>query len=361
MKKFVVIFLSIVALGLAMTSLTYAGEVIDGEYLSDEALEKRRLFEEAINNPPPQVEGETFTGYGRVIDQNGDPISNAKVEVHWKRIEIIMGIGFKVHVDEEWVATDPNGYFSVTTPNGAIPSFWQVEANGYESQVDISPYNQNDNEREAMMKNSMNDPIILHMRKLNPTTFLLKSKSGYYFSEPTTTLSYTMIPGLMRQIKPDLSNIRKPIQKDLVFSVNKNEDGSYTLHIRLIPKNGGSMQLLDEYLYESPADGYQPNVTLTIRPEDGEVTKYLYFTSRKTAVYSRMTVGLKVRSSDGMLDLDCNTWTNPYGKRNLEWEPDLPFDAEEHFRREAQKALNEGTLPPEPENLQALIDQYNGK
>lgn len=26
---------------------------------------KRRLLEEAINNPPPQVEGETFTGYGR--------------------------------------------------------------------------------------------------------------------------------------------------------------------------------------------------------------------------------------------------------------------------------------------------------
>ncbi len=56
------------------------------------------------------------------------------------------------------------------------------------------------------------------------------------------------------------------------------------------------LQILDEYLYEAPAEGYQQEVSLNIRPGDGGVKKYLYFTSRKMPVYSRMEFEVQVDS-----------------------------------------------------------------
>jgi hypothetical protein len=362
MKSYCLFFLSIMFLHLAIPQASTAGEVVDGVYYSDEALEKRQLLldlREAINNPPQDIpEPESFTGYGRVIDQHGNPVVNARVEAQWDRFEIVSGFGLKRLVDDELFNTDPNGYFAVTTPNGAIPILFGVEAKGYEEQMWLSPYaDKHGKERDDMMKNSANDPIILHMRKLNPTTFLLKSGVSHYFKEPNTTLRYTMIPGLLRPIDPDLSKLKKPEQNDLIFTVNKNGDGSYTMHIQPVPEIGGSMQILDDYLYAAPTGGYSQEISLTIRPEDGKVTKYLYFTSRKSSVYSRMEMELRVRD-EGDLQFHSSTWSNPYGKRNLEWEPELPNKLRHKLRNEAEEALINGKLVEEPTDLQALIDQY---
>lgn len=362
MKLLYLFFLAMLFMNLAcpLTSLA-GGEVIDGVYYSEQALEKMRLLQklqEAINDPSyePQ-ESDSFTGYGRVVDQDGDPVANANVEAQWWRNEVVVGVGFKTHTDEMWVVTDQDGYFSVTTPNGAIPTFNKVNAKGYEARWDLTTYNNAGSAQDEMMKNSANEPIIIYMRKLNPTTFLLKSEVGFYFKESSTTLRYTMIPGLLRKIDSDLTKLRKPEQNDLIFDVNKNNDGSFTMHIQPVPKMDSSMQLLDEFLYAAPADGYGQEVTLTIMPEDNEINKYLYFTSRNPGVYSRMEMQLRIRD-EGDLEFHSSTWTNPYGKRNLEWEPELPSRLETILFEEAESALLDGRLAQEPVSLQALIEQY---
>jgi hypothetical protein len=360
MKRLYLFFLATLFMNLACPLTSIAdGEVIDGVYYSDQAMEKMRLLQklqEAINDPnyePRDVE--PFTGYGRVLDQHDNPVANAKVEAHWWRNEVVIGVGIKTHTDTVWVDTDQNGNFSVTTPNGAIPRLYGVKAKGYERQKKLTPYYQGD--RESMMENSVNDPIIVYMRKLNPTTFVLKNETGYYFKESITHLCFTLNQGLLRKIDPDLSKIRKPEQNDFIFVVSKNQDNSFTVQIQPIPAIGGSMQILGDYLYEAPAEGYGQQATLTICPADGDVIKYLYFTSRNPAVYSRMTMDFRIRD-DGQLSFSSTTWTNPYGKRNLEWEPELPSKLETRLFLEAETALKTGRLASEPVDLDQLIKQY---
>lgn len=361
MKRYCLVFLSVLVVNLLLLPSSIAGEVVDGVYYSDEALEKRKLLfdlQEVINNPPQEEEeSEPFTGYGRVVDQYGIPVVNARVEAQWWRNEIIKGIGIKTHTDEEWFNTDQNGYFTVITPNGEIPSINSVEAKGYEYSWKLGLYNQDGNNQENMMENSEADPIILYMRKLNPTTFLLKSETGYSFNETVTHLRYTLNQGLLRKIDPDLSKLTTPEQNDLIFIVTNDGNDHFTMHIQPVPGINGSMQVLDDYLYEAPAEGYKPDVTLTIGSEDGEVRKYLYFTSRKSPVYSRMTMVIRIKDN-GELAFGSTTWTNPYGKRNLEWEPELPNKLRHKLRKEAEKAIKSGKLAEEPEDLAKLMEQY---
>jgi len=61
-----------------------------------------------------------------------------------------------------------------------------------------------------------------------------------------------------------------------------------------------------------------------------------------------------MEASEKKLIFRYDTWTNPYGSRNLEYEPDLPFDLYEKLRKEATAALKSGKLPPEP-NIPQLI------
>jgi hypothetical protein len=350
-KILFVLLLYILGLCLVQPSLAF------DEYESENMREIRELFEHrSVLLAENHEKLQPFTGSGRVLDQDGDPVSGAEVEVHWAYLDPDQD--FKKVILKKWVKADMNGDFTFTLEKAHEPYINNVKSREYEFKRNLSPYfTLNPSEEKRMMANSENEPILLYMRKLNSTTFLLKSGVSHYFKEPNTTLRYTMIPGLLRPIDPDLSKLKKPEQNDLIFTVNKNGDGSYTMHIQPVPEIGGSMQILDDYLYAAPTGGYSQEISLTIRPEDGKVTKYLYFTSRKSSVYSRMEMELRVRD-EGDLQFHSSTWSNPYGKRNLEWEPELPNKLRHKLRNEAEEALINGKLVEEPTDLQALIDQY---
>ncbi len=343
-------------LGLCLVQLGWTAE----EYESENMKEVRQYLKEMLVTLAENHENlQPVSGYGRVLDQHGDPVPGAKVEVHWSYYDPDQY--FKIIVLDKWVIADGNGNFTFILQKAHEPYINQVKSRGYEFQPNLSPYfSAEPDEENSMMANLNNEPITIYMRKLNPTTFLLKSSVSYYCKEPNVTLSYTMIPGLLDPVKPNLSNFRKPEQHDLIFTVTKNEDDSSTMHIKPIPTIGGSIQILDDFFYEAPSGGYSQEATITIPSGDGKIKKYIYFTSRNPAVYSRMAINLRIRD-DGKLSFGSTTRTNPYGKRNLEWEPDLPNKLRHILRKEAEKALQAGTLPEEPADLQQLIEQYSGQ
>lgn len=338
----------------------FPSQAIGNDEYVDTVGQRLKMIDELKKNWPERLDEylktvPPATIKGRVIDQFNEPVPDASVKLQWEYFD--PNEFYTIRIGTEFVTTNNDGLFSFTVNHAFDLTMFGVTRKGYELKQDLSPYYQAGSGQQSLQVNSINEPIIIKMRKLNPTTFLLKSDVAHSFQEPSSLLRYTMIPGLLRKMDPDPGKLTKPEQNDLIFTVNKTDNGSYTVHIQPIPQIGGSMQVLDDYLYEAPADGYLPEVTLTIRPEDGEVKKYLYFISRKTPVYSRMTMDMQI--VDNELRFRGDSWTNPYGKRNLEWEPELPSKLETKLFEEAEKALNNGACPPEPENLQALIEQYS--
>ena len=88
-------------------------------------------------------------------------------------------------------------------------------------------------------------------------------------------------------------------------------------------------------------------------------TLYLYLRSRDPAIYSRLEVYGAFGKAD-FCQVSVNTEVNPYGERNLEREPNLPFDVMKPLKDEARNALRAKKLPLKPD-LPKLIKEAKEK
>jgi hypothetical protein len=293
-----------------------------------------------------------FTIYGKVVDQYGEAVSNAQVRVGWFYLTL-PDLGLST--GEKWVNTDNTGVFSCFILRGDSPSIAEIKKKGYEYIRSSDPTSElGDQAKEEGFKNS-DDPFVFKMRKLGPTTYIYHYDGGGEFSSPDEFVIYDIFHRGFDPIDRELTKLGNPERYDLIFDVTKSGDG-YTMNILPVQETG-SMQIVDQLLYEAPADGYQPEVTINMTAGERRET-YLYFTSRDPAVYSRMEMILD--ADNERLRLRYDTWTNPYGSRNLEYEPDLPNKLRHVLRKEATKALTSGKLPPEPD-IPAMIasGEYN--
>ena len=285
--------------------------------------------------------------YGAVVDQHGAPVVGAEVDASWPYISFDLRDKVKVVT----LTTDVAGRFDFTFGFFGPPLIREIRRKGYEYDRTLNSYNKsNENVQDALISKSSTSPIVFTLRKMGTTTYLQHDgEIKTYFDQPNEFVVYDLFDRGFDAIDRDLAKLRAPELYDLIFDVTK-DGGNYSVKVLPVQETG-SMQFLNQLLYEAPAGGYQPEATIIITNGE-ERTTYLYFTSRKPPVYSRMKIVLI--ASEEKLIFRYDTWTNPYGSRNLEYEPDLPADLHKKLRHEAEKALKSGKLPPEP-NIPQLI------
>ncbi|MBU0673008.1 MAG: hypothetical protein KJ950_00010 [Proteobacteria bacterium] len=312
------------------------------------------LKEKFPNMEISEIIPEKITVYCKVVDQTGAPVDGAKMKV--SRSYISLPNVFDPVVEDEWFVADSTGMINFKTIVEDDVDIFEIEKKGYEFSYFFSPfYDLNEDEAMEAFKQSVNQPIVFTLRKLGPTTYVYKNEGGGRFSKPDSFVIYDIYDQGLYSIDRDLTKLRVPYRYDLILDVTKSTAG-YTFKV-LPVQDTGSMQAVDQLLYEAPQDGYFKEVALTLNVGE-ELETYLYFTSRDPAVYSRMKMELTATETD--LRFRYETWTNPYGSRNLELEPDLPFDLYDKLRKEAEAALKSQKLPPEPD-IPAMIasGQYN--
>jgi hypothetical protein len=286
---------------------------------------------------------------GKVVDQYGNPVSGVSIKASWYYTSPLTLEG---KVEEKTVETDSNGIFFFKSSSSDTPTIREIKKKGYEFSYENNPhFDLTDNEEEERLLRSKDDPVLFYLRELGPTTYLYEYGYNWYVKKETEVISYDAIARRIREVSPDLGELKKPEFIDLVLSsAHDTAEGTYTVRLTA-PLETNGMQVSDTKFYEAPADGYARELTLNFNHGD-EVTKYIYFTSRIPAVYSRMEVACEANPE--RLTFSFDTWTNPYGSRILELEPDLPWSLEGQLEREAISSLKNGTLQPEPD-IPALL------
>lgn len=145
----------------------------------------------------------------------------------------------------------------------------------------------------------------------------------------------------------------------------------------------GGILVSDELLYEAPATGYQPGLTIQVPckgPKDSNPNwgietpspgKYLYLRSRKEPIYSRINMenGFKTHfttSSKDKKTLVQEMWfggaakTNPYGDRILEEATDLPGPLRLKLMDEIDEAHKRGVRPVAPDLEKRVAEWRRG-
>ena len=221
--------------------------------------------------------------YGKVIDENNQPVAGATARMQWNTIGVPGGTSY------QQTLSDGGGLFSLTEQHGKMLEV-RVQKDGYYT-VDggagpvafeyANPSSPNYNEPDA------SSPVIFHLRRKGPGAKLF-SKA---LNVPLTTNHPQDRVNLMQGfIKPDGS---------LTLAADKSKflPGAqpFPWSVTLTMSEGGLVETNDQFPFQAPESGYAPTVTIDMTNIDpdvwrGSVAKTYYFYLPSTNTYGRLTV-----------------------------------------------------------------------
>jgi hypothetical protein len=245
--------------------------------------------------------------YGKVIDQDGQPVIGANVNGYLRSDE-----GFGIN-DEEVegfkTQTDAEGLFQFTGLHGA--RFGQkVGKDGYEMRDEgyIS---------QAGSKTSPNDRATFMMWKLRGAEPMRHSQLHAYIPCDGSVTKFDLLTG---KKNPDGDLIVNLTRNPLNIDRRRPFNWSVTLEI----PNGGVQEISNIYPNEAPAEGYQPTMTLDFPTNKAgwqpEFQHAYYFKSKDGQVYGRMTINIMANFQPPPTLFDVEIYANPAGSQNLEFD-----------------------------------------
>lgn len=288
--------------------------------------------------------------YGKIVDQNTNPVTDASVTVevlHYSADpkELFSG------TETMEVKSSADGCFDVHDAVGRRLFVAQIRKEGCEFVLadntnrgfDYTPGNLN-----IHMPNAAK-PVVFVMRKLGDTTLLLERDSvlavtadnryvtaelfgltSHDLAKGRTTAS-TSWPGTRLRVQQDAGT------GDWIWSFSGKNPGDEVI-------------LLSNRVYSAPAAGYSGEATLRLSGEirNPIVNAFLCLRSANPEMYSILALRLSYTSRDqDMWRVRISSITNPYGDRCLDEEPGLEpyFQRTKALKQQARDALADGRLP----------------
>lgn len=250
--------------------------------------------------------------YGKVVDENGNPVSDAKI--HFGTTDL------SPSGNSSYQRTSAaNGLFSISGIRGKLLTV-KATKEGYSSSKrdNDSFYYAGQNVNFAPDSNS---PVIFHLRKKG-------------LAEPLTHVEfpgfakYFQLKGNSEPIEFDLIN-GKPVplgQGHIRFVFAAGERGRtikrFDWKLTLSVPNGGLKATDDEFPYLAPEDGYEESHEIDMPQSSGNWRSEIqtqYFLKLSNGAYGR--ISFRLLADNGVFRL--NSFINPTGSRNLEFDPEV--------------------------------------
>lgn len=248
--------------------------------------------------------------YGKVVDENGQPVAGAKVEFSWTDLT-------PNGTSEAQTTSDPQGQFTLTAQRGKRLQV-RVNKDGYHRSQEQSAGNF---EYAAFFEPSYyqpdpNAPVIFRLRKKgNPEPLIVRQ-----------TLYGIRIDGTPHYI--DLATGKKTvggaqtgdIAIRLVRPANPGQRFDWSLELEGV--NGAElMESADELLFNAPVDGYQPKLEYEMKADDPSwragLQKRLFVRGRSGKLYALLQADVMATYNEqASVDLEVNA--NASGSRNVE-------------------------------------------
>jgi hypothetical protein len=296
------------------------------------------------------------TIYGKVVDQQGNPIPDADVFISWENATWLIGKSDAVRKD--WVKTDANGQFTFVCAK-PFRAYAGAQKDGYEQVAPV--YATRDLIRDQIT--SKENPAVILLRKRGELSFLLSRSTGargrWFWVKATNSVTSTF--DILAPIgeKPPPNVWYSDLKLDGVLDAT---GGCWTA--TLSATNGTDCLFLsDEILYEAPTNGYVRQVELpAIVVGVQEQRKYIYLKSRTPAIYSRIMIESKAwndKHTGQNLRFWHDEWINPYGSRTFEYDgkPASVPTLTRILTEEAKAAIRAGKHPEYPDIPRRVKEQ----
>jgi hypothetical protein len=248
--------------------------------------------------------------YGKVIDQYGEPVSEANVVGN-----VMLNVGLERSGYKTFTTTtDDAGLFQFTDLHGVNIGL-SITKSGYE----IGKYDSASNGPDKGTHSTSTDRVVFKMWKLHgaePMVHWQLNRIG--LTVDGTANSFDLLAGKRASGTGDI--VVKFARTPLNIEQGKPFDWVLTLQI----PTGGFAEITGPYANEAPVGGYQPTVTVAMSAGAKHWTPSFdhayFFTARNGQVFGRMTVHLVGDYLTPPTHFELEVYANPSGSRNLEFD-----------------------------------------
>ncbi len=281
---------------LSLTLLTLAAKLAAAGVSKDDIIQG---VQQAANAQP-------ISAYGKVVDQNGNPVSGVRVEGN----TLLSAGGDRSRNEIYETTTDGQGLFKFENLHGLSFGFG-LEKAGYEFNPKLYL------DWWGNYKADPAHPAVFVMYKLQGAEPMVHTPFGRTIPCDGTAVRYNLLTGKEVASGGDLNVqfIRNPVQ------IQRGKPFEWTLTLTV--PGGGLLEIHDPYPYEAPADGYQETVTigtgLDLKNYVDSVTKNYYYKSAD-GKFGRLFVRLQADFQPPPTSFGGSIYLNPSGSRNLEFD-----------------------------------------
>jgi hypothetical protein len=245
--------------------------------------------------------------YGKVIDQNGQPV--AQVDVTAGLMVLDLNKPYLERPENHKTQTDTNGLFEFTGLRGSGLGA-SVSKQGYE-------INGAGMKGAVGQQSSPTDRVTFTMWKLRGAEPMISSRFDSRVPYDGTSATFNLETA--RKVTNGVSDLRITLLRTPLKIRRGRDRYDWTAKIEII--NGGLLEERDAYPNFAPKDGYQSSFNFSMSsnsvPWNGELSRKFYFKSAKEQ-YGRLSIDLSTDSERPETGVTIAAWLNPSGSQNLE-------------------------------------------
>jgi hypothetical protein len=221
--------------------------------------------------------------YGKVVDENNQPVPGAAVHLQWNTIDAAYGTKYAQ------MSSDGEGLFSLTGERGKVleigvkkDGYYSVDRGGADLFFEFA-----DPSNSEWYEPDPNNPVIFHLRKKGEGTKLVMKALVIPLNQNHPQSRIDLKSGFIR---PD-GVLTITLDKSKYLPGNQAFPWTVTLSMA----EGGLAETNDQFPFLAPDTGYTNTVTMDMTNLDrsvwrGDMTKTYYFYLPSDNIYGRMTV-----------------------------------------------------------------------
>ena len=231
--------------------------------------------------------------YGRVLDQDNNPLSGVRVVVSVRQwFHPTASVGLDSIFPKTELTTDAGGYFQLANGSGDALSIEELTKEGYEAEPKaLRGFGYNTSER---FNPDANQPVVFRMWKAGTKQLLVTGDKFLPINPDGRVYTLDLLKGTLAEGESE-GDLRLTIKRSLDAAWGKKYEWSF----ELAGINGGLKEEADPYesMYLAPSEDYAKKVTMAFRPgEEGwtyGISKHFYVKTRNGQVYGRMDVEIQ--------------------------------------------------------------------
>ena len=255
--------------------------------------------------------------WGRVVDQDGQPVSGAKIRMNVRHWHVSQPFSASSSFPQTEVTSDSSGYFEWHGETGDNLEIASVEKLGYKSSPQMLKSFSYGQSPEPFSPNP-SEPVVIRMWRLKPTEPTVASRGFYAIVPDGRVYRFDLLKNVKLEGDTALGDIG--VQLTRPQSVEPRDRYPWTL--KIVGVGGDSvLEANDEFLFEAPESGYQPNITIALDPANRDWTSVLrrsfYFKSRGGTVFGCVKMTVRV-DYGGQSAIQTESVLNTNSSRNLQ-------------------------------------------